>query len=122
MRTPARIALLAVALAAVPSIAMADDAAPVPHGRAQMSMTPADSEAALERARATGDKEAEADALAKLGSVYLISGRYGEGIRALRSSADLYHRLGNDETARKLHKMVEMFDARQPGHAEHAAP
>ncbi len=122
MRTPARIALLAITLVAVPSVAVAEDAASVPHGRAQMSMTPADSEAALAQARASGDQAAEADALAKLGSVYLISGRYGEGIQALRSSADLYHRLGNDETARKLNKMVEMFDARQPGHAEHAAP
>jgi hypothetical protein len=122
MRTPARIVLLAAVLAAVPTVAVADDAGPAPDGRAQVSMTPAESEAALERARASGDKAAEADALAKLGSVYLIAGRYGEGIEALKASADLYDQLGNDETARKLRKMVEMFDARQPGHHAPGAP
>jgi hypothetical protein len=122
MRTPARIALLAAALAAVPSVAAAEEAGQAPHGNAQVSMTPAESEAALARARASGDKAAEADALAKLGSADLIAGRYGEGIEALKSSADLYDRLGNGDTARKLRKMVEMFEARQPGHHAAAEP
>lgn len=132
-----RIAMLAATLTAAPAVALAVESGPAGPGaermgllaqaadpggaaaevqrreRARMDQTLAGSEAALKKARESGDKAAEADALATLGPAYLLSGRADEGLDALRASADLYDQVGDEASAQRMRKLVAVLEQRQ---------